>query len=220
MEDRCYESLFYYIYGVLYSQTYRTLYQELLAKEYPKIPFPNSTETFEKMSSLGKKLANYHLFVNEDIQDVRLREINENKIEKSLDGDFDIRIRRYFFFPTEERIYFDSKRVKDKTDSEGKRKIDEPKTDKDGKLPFFIGNITEEMWRFEIGGILQLNQWLMSRRYRAGPKKNFITRGINETELKYFIQVCNAIAMTIELRSELDNVYNEIESDLLENLTD
>jgi len=218
IKNKCYEAVFYYIYGILYSPSYRKIYNELIAKEYPRIPFPSSKEIFERMVLLGKKLADYHLLLDSEVKNVRLRDINENKIERSPDGDFNIKIRRYVYFPSQERIYFDTKRVRDPDDPEGKHKIDAPKKDKDGILPFYIGNITNKMWNFEIGGILQLNQWLRSRRYRAEPKKDYITRGINQEELKYFIHVCNSIAFTIDLRSELDTVYNEIESNLLEGL--
>ena len=56
------EEIFYYVYAVLYSTTYRTSFPELLKIDYPKIPFTKNAELFEKISNLGKELSDLHLF--------------------------------------------------------------------------------------------------------------------------------------------------------------
>jgi len=53
--------IFYYIYAVLYSPTYRTSFPEQLQIDYPKIPFTKNRELFEQLSELGKELADLHL---------------------------------------------------------------------------------------------------------------------------------------------------------------
>jgi len=55
------EEIFYYVYAVLYSRVYRTSFPELLKIDYPKIPFTKNAELFEKLSLLGKELADLHL---------------------------------------------------------------------------------------------------------------------------------------------------------------
>jgi len=55
------EEIFYYIYAVLYSNIYRSSFPELLQIDYPKIPFTEDVEVFEKLSGLGKELADLHL---------------------------------------------------------------------------------------------------------------------------------------------------------------
>lgn len=55
------EDVFYYIYAVLYSTTYRTSFLELLKIDYPKIPFTKNVEVFNQLAELGKELAELHL---------------------------------------------------------------------------------------------------------------------------------------------------------------
>ena len=55
------EEIFYYVYSVLYSNTYRTKYSEFLKIDFPRIPFTKNYELFNTMSELGKVLVNLHL---------------------------------------------------------------------------------------------------------------------------------------------------------------
>jgi len=55
------EDIFYYIYGIFYSNYYRTTYIEFLKIDFPRIPFTANSELFKKMSKFGKALADLHL---------------------------------------------------------------------------------------------------------------------------------------------------------------
>ena len=55
------EEIFYYVYAILFSNTYRKSFPELLKIDYPKIPFTKNAELFENLSQLGKELADLHL---------------------------------------------------------------------------------------------------------------------------------------------------------------
>jgi len=55
------EEIFYYIYAILYSNIYRTSFQEQLQIDYPKIPFTKNTQIFETLAGLGRQLADLHL---------------------------------------------------------------------------------------------------------------------------------------------------------------
>ena len=55
------EEIFYYIYAILYSNTYRQKYQEFLKIDFPRIPFTKDYELFKKIAVLGKELADTHL---------------------------------------------------------------------------------------------------------------------------------------------------------------
>jgi hypothetical protein len=65
--DACYdhhytpEELLGYIYGVVYAPTYRTRYAEFLRTAFPRIPFPESADDFERLSGLGWALVQAHL---------------------------------------------------------------------------------------------------------------------------------------------------------------
>ena len=53
--------VFNYCYGVLYSKTYRNLYNEFLKQDSPKIPIPNNQEYFDKYANAGSRLIELHL---------------------------------------------------------------------------------------------------------------------------------------------------------------
>jgi predicted helicase len=61
------EEIFYYIYAVLYSNTYRTKYAEFLKIDFPRIPFTNDYDVFVKMSALGKRLVDLHLLQSSEL---------------------------------------------------------------------------------------------------------------------------------------------------------
>ena len=55
------EQIFGYIYAVLYSETYRRKYSELLKDKFARIPFTNDGKLFKKVSKLGAELMEAHL---------------------------------------------------------------------------------------------------------------------------------------------------------------
>ncbi len=55
------EQIFYYIYGVLHSPTYRNVYEENLTKEIPRIPVVEKFEDFIQFFDAGKKLGELHV---------------------------------------------------------------------------------------------------------------------------------------------------------------
>lgn len=55
------EDLFYYIYGLLHSEDYRTRYADNLSKELPRIPRVKSYADFKHFSQAGRDLAHWHL---------------------------------------------------------------------------------------------------------------------------------------------------------------
>jgi len=61
------EEIFYYIYAVLYSNTYRTKYAEFLKIDFPRIPFTKNSKLFIKLGKLGKQLADLHLLKSNEL---------------------------------------------------------------------------------------------------------------------------------------------------------
>jgi len=59
--DTSQKRIFYYIYAILYSNTYRTKYAEFLKMDFPKIPFTQNYEVFSKVADLGEQLTDLHL---------------------------------------------------------------------------------------------------------------------------------------------------------------
>ena len=55
------EEILGYIYAVLHTPTYRSRYAEFLRIDFPRVPFPEAADDFEKLSGLGWALIQAHL---------------------------------------------------------------------------------------------------------------------------------------------------------------
>lgn len=55
------EQIFDYIYGVLHTPSYREKYKEFLKIDFPRIPYLENKEEFERIVSIGNKLRKLHL---------------------------------------------------------------------------------------------------------------------------------------------------------------
>ncbi len=80
------EEIFYYIYSVLYSNTYRTKYAEFLKTDFPRVPFTKDYKVFVQLGKLGKQLTDLHLLKSKDLEKTISKfPINgSNKVEKPL----------------------------------------------------------------------------------------------------------------------------------------
>ncbi len=55
------ESIFYYIYAILHSPTYRTRYAEFLKIDFPRVPLTSSDRLFCQLATYGEELVALHL---------------------------------------------------------------------------------------------------------------------------------------------------------------
>lgn len=60
-EEPCAQEVFYFIYAVLYSETYRRRYADLLRRDFPRIPFPRDRGPFAALAAQGARLVDFHL---------------------------------------------------------------------------------------------------------------------------------------------------------------
>ncbi len=89
------EEIFYYIYGILYSNIYRKKYAEFLKIDFPRIPFTKDRELFIKIGGLGRKLVDLHLMRQGEPADtsIKFQGQGENTVEKPV------------YKETEKRVY-------------------------------------------------------------------------------------------------------------------
>lgn len=176
-----YKEIFYYIYAVLFSPTYRERYDEYLKKNFPRIPFTTEKTLFYQMAELGETLANIHLLKH----NISFKfELSETESENWL-------IKDYFYDNKKQILFFD--KTSDRTN-----------------IPYITG-ITPEIWSFSIGGIKQIKQYLDSRQYSKSRKYNTLQRGLNHDELVYLLKFITAIDKTIEILPEIDRIYKKID---------
>lgn len=136
------EKLFFYIYAILHSPTYRKRYAEFLKIDFPRVPLTSDKELFFKLAELGGELVDLHLLrsakVNEFITTYPVR--GSNKVEK------------VFYNASRE----DAKNAKE--NPENKVYINSTQ---------YFGGVSEEVWQFKIGGYQVCEKWLKDRKGRV-----------------------------------------------------
>lgn len=92
-------SIFYYIYAVLYSNTYREKYNEFLKVDFPRIPFTKDVKLFFNLVDIGEELVKLHLLKSEKLKKI--------SVEFPIIGDNMIKKREYN--KKEGRLYINDK---------------------------------------------------------------------------------------------------------------
>jgi len=89
------EKIFYYIYAVLYSNTYRIKYADFLKIDFPRIPFTKDYKLFSKMAEFGKNLVDLHL----------LKSIEIDQPIAKFQGKGDERVEKLRYDEKEKRVW-------------------------------------------------------------------------------------------------------------------
>lgn len=78
------QEIFYYIYAVLYSNTYRKKYEGFLKIDFPRIPFTKDYKLFIQLGKLGQQLADLHLLKSKELDNAisKFPIEGNNKVEK------------------------------------------------------------------------------------------------------------------------------------------
>lgn len=79
-EDITADAIFYYIYGILHSEEYRTRYANNLMKELPRIPRVATYAAFKKFEEAGRKLAELHVNF-EQVEEYKAVKVSIDKCE-------------------------------------------------------------------------------------------------------------------------------------------
>jgi predicted helicase len=79
------EAIFYYIYAIFHSPTYRTRYAEFLKIDFPRVPLTSDDQLFHKLGEYGEELVALHLMKSPKL-DQRLTQINDKGGEFVVDA--------------------------------------------------------------------------------------------------------------------------------------
>lgn len=132
------EDIFYYIYAVLHSPTYRERYAELLKIDFPRIPLPKDYASFDKLAASGQRLTGLHLLKDKE---------NWDWGELGQRGEaLDTTVGKVDYDDNKQEVVFDKK----KPPAEQLR----------------IGPVPPEIWNFQVGGYQVLDKWLKDRKGR------------------------------------------------------
>ncbi len=171
------ESIFYYIYAVFHSPTYRSRYAEFLKIDFPRVPLTSNNELFTKLSEIGEKLVQLHLMTS-PIFEPPLTPPCEGgglEIEKAplSKGGWGV-------------LEFISK-------GDHKVAAGHPKYSKNSVIINKQGDcfkgVSEEVWNFYIGGYQVCHKWLKDRKERT----------LSEEDIFHYQKIVIAISETIKL---------------------
>jgi len=148
------EDLFYYIYGLLHSEEYRSRYADNLSKELPRIPAVKTAKDFWAFSKAGRQLAEFHL-------NYETVEMYPAKVEGGAVGD-DYRVEKM----KHPKIKVDGKSVNDKSVLLYNKKIT-------------VSDIPLEAYEYIVNGKPALD-WVMDRQCVKTDKKSGIVNDAND----------------------------------------
>ncbi len=136
------EDVFYYMYAVFHSPTYRSRYAEFLKIDFPRLPLTSNVELFRKLCKFGEELVKLHLM--EEPHPNPLLSTGEGvNLVKFPKKDSDV----VEFVKYEEAGGSPALRVQINADQ------------------YFEG-VTPEVWNFHIGGYQVAHKWLKDRKGR------------------------------------------------------
>jgi len=94
------EAIFYYIYGILHSPTYRQRYAEFLKIDFPRIPLTSNDQLFKDLGAKGEELVNLHLMKSKKL----------NKLITKVGGEGDNAVTEVTYQAKEQRVYINKTR--------------------------------------------------------------------------------------------------------------
>jgi predicted helicase len=89
------EAIFYYIYAIFHSPTYRQRYAEFLKIDFPCVPLTSNDRLFKDLGAKGEELVALHLMTSKKL----------NKLITKMSGDGDNAVTEVTYSPTEQRVY-------------------------------------------------------------------------------------------------------------------
>ena len=73
----------------------------------------------------------------------------------------------------------------------------------------FFTNVAPEVWDYFIGGYQVLDKWLKDRKDKS----------LSSEEINHYIKVIEALKHTLEIQTNIDKIYPEIEKSLISKIT-
>lgn len=94
------QAIFYYIYAIFHSPTYRQRYAEFLKIDFPRVPLTSNDQLFKDLGTKGEALVDLHLMKSKKL----------NKLITKVGGDGDNAVTEVTYKPTEQRVYINNTR--------------------------------------------------------------------------------------------------------------
>jgi predicted helicase len=169
------EAIFYYIYAIFHSPTYRTRYAEFLKIDFPRVPLTSNDNLFRQLADYGEQLVQLHLMTSPTLTPNPSPTGRGEQEKAPLMGD----------------LSFVSK--SDKTVAAGHPKYSKGEVHINKQGDCFKG-VPEEVWNFYIGGYQVCQKWLKDRKERT----------LSDEDILHYQKIVVALAETIKLMQLID----------------
>lgn len=186
------EQVFDYIYGVLHTPSYRERYKEFLKIDFPRIPYPENAEEFNRIAAIGEKLRKLHL----------MQEIPQPlTVSFNTLGDNIVTELRYEMDTIEASPLQGDKCVECHSGATNGSDRIHDNASKAGKV--FINktqcfeNVPEFAWNFYIGGYQPAQKWLKDRKNRT----------LTYDDIEHYRKIIAVLIGTHNLMQELEKIH-------------
>ncbi|MCX5846141.1 MAG: N-6 DNA methylase [Deltaproteobacteria bacterium] len=172
------EDIFFYMYAVLHSPTYRSRYAEFLKIDFPRLPLTSNSDLFRALCKIGEDLVALHLM------EKQIPLITGYPVA----GDSTVETVRY----TESSPSLDpSHQGREDNGRQGAGRV------WINKSQYFDG-VPPEVWNFHIGGYQVCQKWLKDRKGRQ----------LTYDDITHYQRIVATLAETISLMAAIDETIN------------
>lgn len=210
------EDIFYYVYGILHSKSYRETFEADLKKMLPRIPLVSDYQKFWDFSKAGRELANLHLnyekvAANPDVQVESLKMVHYESSKTIYDYDDG----------TLMAAESAKKHASSKDDDYDYYAVQQMKFPKKGQKDTIIynhyhtiKNIPEKAYEYVVNGKSAI-EWIMERYAVTTDKKSGITNNPNDWALEHeqpryifdlLLSVINVSVQSVDIVNNLPEV--------------
>ncbi len=194
------EDIFYYVYGILHSEEYRTTFEADLKKSLPRIPIVETAAEFKAFMDAGRKLADLHLNY-ENVEPCADVEIETSGIAHSIDltpSEMSMAAESYALYGKQREV-FDVQKMRFPS-----------KTDKSQIIYneyITLKNIPAEAYQYVVNGKSAI-EWIMERYQVTIDKDSHIKNDCNDWGrehdnpryiLDLLLSVINVSVQTVEI---------------------
>lgn len=177
------EAIFYYIYAVFHSPTYRRRYAEFLKIDFPRVPLTASPALFQQLATYGEALVALHLLKSPKVEEF-ITQYTGNP-----DPVVDAGYPKYVPHPLTGGQDGSAPLSRSGTAArgEGGQVILNKKGDR------FTG-VPDNVWNFYVGGYQACHKWLKDRKGRT----------LSPADLTHYQRIVVALQETIRLMQQID----------------
>lgn len=173
------EAIFYYIYAIFHSPTYRTRYAEFLKIDFPRVPLTSNDELFCQLANYGEQLVQLHLMTSPKLDPLSspvpstgatsATDWTHNLITEFVEGTGNCTV------------------------DPGHPKYNNGAVIINKKGDKFTG-VPEEVWNFHIGSYQPCQKWLKDRKGRR----------LSDEDILHYQKIVISLKETIELMAKID----------------